>query len=150
LERRAKRGACTAAVLLLLAIPLAVARGETPDSDRHAIKVADQVMDALGGKARWNALGGLRWTFEVSGNDTVRAPRRHAWDRHTNWHRVEGTNRQGVPFVYIDHLDSGKGMAWMNGVAMEGDTVPKLMKRAHSMWTNDTYWMLMPYKLRDP
>jgi len=34
--------------------------------------------------------------------------------------------------------------------AIEGDSLTKLMASAKRMWTNDTYWMLMPYKLRDP
>ena len=38
----------------------------------------------------------------------------------------------------------------MDGKAIEGDSLDKLVKRAKSMWINDTYWLLMPYKLRDP
>jgi len=38
----------------------------------------------------------------------------------------------------------------MNGTPIEGDSLKKLMITAKRMWTNDTYWMLMPYKLRDP
>jgi hypothetical protein len=41
-------------------------------------------------------------------------------------------------------------MAWMDGTPIEGDSLQKLLKRAKSLWINDTYWMLMPYKLRDP
>jgi len=134
-------------LLLCLAAP---AHAETPDSDAKAVAIADRVMTALGGRARWDALPGLEWTFEVVVNDTARASRHHLWNKHTGWHKVEGKTRTGQPFVFIDQLDSGKGMAWMAGTPMEGDTVPKLTKRAHSMWTNDSYWFLMPYKLRDP
>jgi len=126
------------------------ARGETADSDPRAVRIADQVMGALGGRQRWNALVGLTWTFESAVGDTLRPGRRHCWNKHTGWHRVEGTNRQGIPFLFVDQLDTGVGKAWMIGAPMEGDTVPKLMRRARSLWINDTYWMLMPYKLRDP
>lgn len=137
------------AVALIL-LPGAASRAEMPDSDRRAITIANRVMEALGGRARWEALRGLRWSFEVVIDDTMRSSRRHAWDKRTNWHRVEGTNRQGVPFVMVDQIETGRGMAWMNATPMEGDTVAKLTRRAKSLWTNDTYWMLMPFKLRDP
>jgi len=134
-------------LLILAASP---AWAETPDSDSTAVAIADQVMEALGGKAKWEALGGLRWTFQSATGDTLRPGRRHAWEKRTGWHRVEGKTRQGQEFCFIDQLDTGAGMAWMDGAAIEGDSLRKLTRRARSIWINDTYWMLMPYKLRDP
>ena len=137
------------AAALLLAMPVTL-RAETPASDRKAVAIADQVMKALGGKQRWDDLVGLRWTFGASVNDTVRNSRRHAWNKHTGWHRVEGKTRAGQSFCFIHRVGTNEGMAWMDGVAIEGDSLQKLLKRANSLWINDTYWMLMPYKLRDP
>ena len=57
-------------------------------SDPKAISVADQVMRALGGRERWDALPALRWSFGNSVNDTVRSTRRHAWARRTGRHPV--------------------------------------------------------------
>ena len=129
---------------------IAGARAETANSDPKAVAIADQVMDALGGKERWDHLHGLRWSFDVVVNDTLRSSRRHSWDKRTGWHRVEGVNRAGQPFLMIDQIDGQGGMAWMASQSIEGDSLGKLMKRAKSLWINDTYWMLMPYKLRDP
>lgn len=133
---------------------LAVLVGGVPESaaasDAKAAAMADRVMKSLGGRERWDKLPGLRWTFGSSVNDTVRSSRRHAWNKHTGWHRVEGRNRQGDAFVFIHNLNTGEGRAWMNGNPIEGDSLSSLLKRAKSLWTNDTYWMLMPYKLRDP
>jgi hypothetical protein len=122
----------------------------TPSPESKATAIADQVMRALGGRAAWDRLPGLRWTFEVSVNDTLRPGRRHAWDKMNGWHRVEGQTRAGVPYCYIGNLDRDEGRAWMDGNAIEGDSLQKLLKRSKSMWINDAYWMLMPYKLRDP
>jgi hypothetical protein len=133
----------------LLALPCAL-RAETPASDPTAVAIADQVMKSLGGTKRWDDLVGLRWTFGASVGDTVRSTRRHAWNKHTGWHRVEGKTRAGQSFCFIHQVGTDKGMAWMDGVAIEGDSLQKLLKRANSLWINDTYWMLMPYKLRDP
>jgi hypothetical protein len=135
---------------LLLALPCA-AWAASPGSDPKAVEIADQVMKSLGGKKRWDSLVGLRWTFGSSVGDTVRSSRRHAWNKRTNWHRVEGKTRAGQAFCFIHQVGvTDKGMAWMDGVPIEGDSLQKLLKRAQSLWINDTYWMLMPYKLRDP
>jgi hypothetical protein len=139
--------------LLGVALALAVASpalAETPASDHKAVVIADQVMKALGGKKRWDDLEGLRWSFGSSVNDTVRSTRRHSWDKHTGWHRVEGKTRAGGTFLFIHRVGTDQGMAWMDGTPIEGDSLQKLLKRANSIWINDTYWMLMPYKLRDP
>jgi hypothetical protein len=134
-----------------LAVTLAgTGRAETAASDPKAVAIADQVMKALGGKQHWDALRVLRWTFEVSVNDTLRPGRRHSWDKHTGWHRVEGTTRAGQPFCYVENLNDSTGMAWVGGQAIEGDSLKKLMRSAHAQWINDSYWFLMPYKLRDP
>jgi hypothetical protein len=137
------------ACALVVAFPWP-ARAETAASDPKAVEIANQVMTALGGKQRWDSLHFLRWTFEVSVNDTLRPGRRHAWDKYTGWHRVDGTNRAGLPFCYIENLNDSTGMAWVNGNPIEGDSLKKLMRSAHAAWINDSYWFLMPYKLRDP
>lgn len=124
---------------------------DSSGSDARAIAIADQVMTALGGKKQWDALRGLRWTFGAMLGDSVRSSRRHAWDKLTGQHRVDGVNRQGQSFTLIHTLgDSTSGMAWVNGNKIEGDSLKKLIQRATALWVNDTYWMLMPYKLRDP
>ena len=128
----------------------APARAETAASDPRAVAIADQVMVAMGGKDAWEKLPGLRWSFDVTVNDTLRSSRREAWDRKTDWYRVEGKTRAGQPFCFMRSLRSDEGRAWMDGKSIEGDSLQKLLKRAKSLWINDTYWLLMPYKLRDP
>jgi len=140
----------TLAVLALLAAGAIAARAETAASDPRAVAIADQVMTALGGKKTWDAVPGLRWTFEVMVNDTTRFTRRHAWDKHGGMYRVDGKTRDGVPFVFIRNLNTNVGHAWMGGKPIEGDSLQKLLKRTMSIWINDSYWLLMPYKLRDP
>ena len=145
-----KRLLLTASCVLALATPMP-ALVAAADSDPRAVKLAEQVLKALGGRERWDALTGLRWSFGSAMHDTVRSTRRHAWNKRTGEHRVEGTNRAGVKFVFIHTVgDTTRGAAWMNGQAIEGDSLHKLIKRAEALWVNDTYWFLMPYKLLDP
>jgi len=122
------------------------------DSASRATALADRVMTALGGKQRWDSVHGLRWTFGSMLGDSVRSSRTHAWDRQTGQHRVEGVNRAGQHYVIIHTVgDTTSGMAWMDGQRIEdADSLHKLVKRGEALWINDSYWFLMPYKLRDP
>lgn len=139
-------------LLALLAVTGACARREGTGASTPATAIADQVMSELGGKQRWDATRGLRWSFGSMLGDSVRSSRRHAWDRQTGQHRVEGVNRMGQHFVIIHTVgDTTSGMAWMDGQRIEdADSLHKLVKRGEALWINDSYWFLMPYKLRDP
>ena len=138
-----------AGAALMLTLACASAPDETAEVDAPTA-LANEVADALGGADRWNTLGGIRWTFGAEVNDTVRSARKHAWAKHTGWHRVDGTTREGTTFCFIHNLDTGEGRAWMGTTEIEGDSLQTLLARAKSMWINDSYWFLMPYKLLDP
>lgn len=140
----------TALILLAALVLPAAARAETAASDPKAVEIADRVMEALGGAKSWDAARGLRWSFGVEERDTVRWSRRHAWDKHSGMHRVEGTTRSGAKYCMIHKVGENTGKVWMNGTPLEGDSLAKMVKLSQSLWVNDTYWMLMPYKLRDP
>ena len=149
--RRLLLPASLVAVALLVGACAQKAAENLNGSDPKAVAIADQVMTSLGGKSRWDSLPGLRWTFGAMVGDSVRSSRRHAWDKLTGQHRVDGVNRMGQTFTFIHTLgDTTSGMAWVNGNRIEGDSLHKLIQRANALWVNDTYWMLMPYKLRDP
>jgi len=149
------RGLCGLAIAgaISLTLPACARRGaeDLRGSDARAVAVADEVMASLGGRTAWEKLPGLRWSFGSMLGDSMRSTRRHAWDKRTGAHRVEGVNRLGQTYVIIHTVgDTTNGMAWMNGTRIEGDSLHKLVKRGEALWVNDTYWMLMPYKLRDP
>lgn len=119
-------------------------------SDPEAVALARDVLQALGGEARWNALPGIRFTFFVAERDTVRSERHHAWDKHAGWHRVEGVDRAGDRYVIVHERNGDGGRAWVAGNAVQGDSLAKLLERGRALWVNDTYWFLMPYKMLDP
>ena len=135
------------AMLFAFAAPAAAS---APPSDPAAVAVAHDVLRALGGQQRWDALPGLAWTFRVTTHDTVRVSRRHTWDKRTSRHRVEGTLPGGARFVIVHTLgDSTRGAAWIDGRAIRGDSLHAFIRQATAMWVNDEYWFLMPYKLLD-
>ena len=140
-HRRLLVGLISFLFLLLLAAPSAA------QSDAKALEIAARTLDAMGGEDAWNDTRFLR--FEFFGF------RLHHWDRHTGRHRFEGKTREGDAYVVVHDIDTHlagdpQGTAWLNGEALDGEDKAQWLDRAYSAWINDTYWLIMPYKLRDP
>ena len=104
--------------------------------------IAQKTLDAMGGAQAWQGTRFIR--FEFFGF------RLHHWDRYTGRHRLEGKTRDGDAYVVLLNLNSREGKAWLNGEAVSGEALDPWLERAWSAWINDTYWLLMPYKLMDP
>ena len=148
--RRPNRSA--AAWTLALAIPLAAgliaspaaAAGRRATQTQKVEQLADRVMEALGGQEAWDATRYL--VFDFAGRRT------HWWDRYTGRHRLEGTTRDGESYLVLEDVDDQgeAGRAWFQGEPAEGEQAAELLKNAYAAWINDTYWLLAPYKLRDP
>ncbi|HEX6203482.1 MAG TPA: hypothetical protein VF100_10785, partial [Thermoanaerobaculia bacterium] len=111
-------------------------------ADPEAAAVAARVLDAMGGADAWSEARFLRFGFA--------GRRQHAWDRWTGLHRVEGQTQEGESYVVIHDLDTREGRAWVDGEEVAGDRAAELLENAYGAWVNDTYWLLMPTKLRDP
>ena len=122
---------------------------ERPSPDPRAWRVAEQVMTALGGEKAWDATRFLRFDFLVQreGQPLVRS---HTWDKWTGRYRLEGTEADGTPYLVLMNINSKDGDAWRNGQKLDGPEEKKYLERGYGAWVNDTYWLLMPYKLRDP
>lgn len=112
------------------------------NSDPKAVAIADQVMKAMGGQANWDNTRHLRFMF--FGNRT------HYWDKWTGRYRLEGKTREGQPYVVLMNLNTKEGQAYLDGKPVEGEALKERLKGAYGAWVNDTYWLLMPYKLKDP
>lgn len=135
-----------ALLLALLAVgPALPATAEEPAagaSDPRAVALAERCLEAMGGAEAWEATRFLRFDFF--------GYRLHHWDRYTGRHRVEGKTREGQSFVLLENVQSREGEAWVDGVKLEGEAAAERLGQAYEMWVNDTYWLLMPYKLQDP
>jgi hypothetical protein len=106
-------------------------------SDSSAIALADQVMSRLGGYKNWDHTRYITWRF--FGN------RLHVWDKWTGRIRFE----QGGLTVLMNVIDKN-GRAWQSGVEVTtADSLGTLLESGHRAWINDSYWMFMPYKLKD-
>ena len=131
---------------LLVAPSLATSQTKT---DARAQEVAARVMQSLGGREAWDRTHYLRFGFGMEKDGKFQG-RRHVWDKWTGRYRVEGTTREGQPFVTLMNVNSKEGRAWLAGKELAGVDLKKALERGYGMWVNDTYWLLMPYKMRDP
>jgi len=119
-------------------------------SDPKAVAIADKVMQALGGPAAWDATRYLRFDFAVEREGKQVTSRAHTWDKHSGRYRLEAKTREGQPYIVLMNVNSKEGSAWLDGKPLEGDELKKYLDQAYATWINDTYWLLMPYKLKDP
>lgn len=137
--------AAIAALALTLTTPPAAA-----ESDPAAVKIAERVMEALGGSDAWRGTRYIRFDFAVERGGKQLMRRAHFWDKWTGDYRVEAATRDGGPYVAVMNLNTREGRAWSGGEELEGDALAKHLEDAFASWTNDTYWLLAPYKMLDP
>ena len=108
-------------------------------SDPKAIALADSVMKALGGRKAWDDTRYIQWNFL--------GRRNLLWDKHAQRARIEDPNQE---LVYILDLENNQGQIAQHGQLLEDQkVVDSLVARGKSMWINDSYWLVMPFKLKD-
>lgn len=130
---------------LLGSVPVLAERaGDTSNvtPEVRARQLAEQSLKAMGGQEALDATRFFRFNFFGF--------RTHHWDRQSGDHRLEGQTRDGDAYVVLHNINTRKGSAWLNGEALDGKKLEEWLKNAYSAWVNDTYWLLMPYKLLDP
>ncbi|MEM7353027.1 MAG: DUF6503 family protein [Acidobacteriota bacterium] len=127
---------------LALATALLPVSSLAEQRDPKAVELAESVVEAMGGQDAWDATRFVRFNFFGF--------RLHHWDRQTGRHRLEGKSRDGDSYVILHNVNTREGTVVVNGEVMEGEEKDKRLKGAYGAWINDTYWLVMPYKLLDP
>lgn len=140
MSRIPRRIAVTAGSLLIAVVSLAsqAALAQAPTAD----SVLDHLGQALGGKQAWDNTHYIRFNFL--------GRRTHWWDKWTGRHRLEGQTKEGQHYVVLENVNTKEGSAWLDGKKLEGEKAQEMVKNAYAAWVNDTYWLIEPYKLRDP
>ena len=139
------------ALVLSLGLGLVATLGEAgTGSDPKAVAVAERLMQALGGQDAWNATRYLRFDFAVDRGGKTLMRRAHTWDKWDGRYRVEAKDKDGKDVVVTMNLNTRQGSATVGGAPLSGEALKKALDHAYAGWVNDTYWLLMPYKLRDP
>jgi hypothetical protein len=108
-------------------------------SDSQAMAIADSVMKALGGYENWAQTEVISWNFF--------GQRTHTWNK------AEGTDRIEIPgqnMVIDFDINTKQGTVTKNGEELSTpDSLKKYLQQGYEMWANDSYWLVMPYKLKD-
>ena len=111
-------------------------------SDAKAIAIADSVMVAHGGRKTYDAARYFHWDF--FGARTL------TWDKFDELVRIE-VPRKEMTYL-LDYSDSGKltGAVSRAGQEMtDPDSIDLYLQSANSMFINDSYWLVQPFKLKD-
>jgi hypothetical protein len=109
------------------------------DSDAKAIAIADEVMTAMGGRRAWDKTRYITWNFFGF--------RKLTWDKKMGDVRIENIKAKSTTLLNVNTM---KGMA-KKGDAVVTDSVElaTLLDKAKKIWINDSYWLVMPFKLKD-
>jgi hypothetical protein len=107
--------------------------------DAQSKVLADRAVEAMGGRENYDNTRYLSWVFF--------AKRFHLWDKFTGNIRIES----GTGDLVLMNVHSKIGRAWQKGVEITKQSVLlEKMQWAYNVWINDSYWLVMPYKLHDP
>ena len=135
---------CGVAALLVFTIAATASAGSNPPapgfdeagSDARAMQIADSTMEAMGGRANWDAVQTIGWTI---------FGRTHLWNKWTGQYRLDADT-----LTVLMNISTGAGRAWGKASEItEPEALAATLRDATSIWINDMYWLLMPYKLKD-
>jgi len=107
------------------------------ESDPKAVEIANEVIEAVGGRENWEKTRYVTWRFLDK--------RLHVWDKYTGRIRVES-----IGSTILMNVNTMEGRAWKNGEELHGDDLQRALDYGYEAWVNDTYWIFLPFKLRDP
>ncbi len=140
-RRRIGLGCAGAIGLLLLTLAIAFFVLDAPrpvGTPGPAAEALADRMEAALDREGWDATGAIRWTFGPTGA-------RHLWDRARNWAQVRWDDVE----VLVDLDAPRRGVATRGGQPVaEGEAA--LIREGWERWVNDSFWLIAPFKVRDP
>jgi hypothetical protein len=105
-------------------------------SDKKAIEVADRMMTKMGGFEAWQEARYIGWSF--FGQYQI-------WDKQENLFRHEKGN-----IVSILNLSKPEGQVFVNGRrVLDDNEIFGKLSQAHMHWAANSYFLCLPYKLKD-
>ena len=123
-----------------------------PLPDDRADELAEKAMDAMGGKKILEQKRFLRFDFDIEFDEgkSFAFQSRHLWDRHTGRCRIEWKFGDNPPMVALINVNTRKGQVFVGGNSAPPKMRDQLLELAHYRFRNETYWLLMPWKMMDP
>ncbi|MBC8046512.1 MAG: hypothetical protein H7Y00_06930, partial [Fimbriimonadaceae bacterium] len=116
------------------------AQSKRDSSYIKANEIAHEVVNAMGGLKNFANTNYIGWNFF--------GHRQIIWDKVHNRVRIDFLKEDIIVIAYL-HKDEGK--LFINGEQnTQPDSLKKYINKAQSVWMNDSYWLIMPFKLFDP
>lgn len=106
-------------------------------SDMLATILADKCMQAMGGRKAWDKTRYISWNFL--------GRRKHLWDKATGNVRIEDPSND---LIVLMNIKNKEGSVFKDG-GLVTDSLDHFLEKGYGWWVNDSYWLVMPYKLKD-
>jgi len=113
--------------------------------------LAGEIVQAVGGLNAWNDRSwDLSFDFVVMHDGAEAGRVSHFWNRSTDGYVVGGMTKDGSKWeVNFADIMNKVGMAMINGAPVADSLRQKTLDMGYGRFINDTYWLLMPFKLLD-
>ena len=98
------------------------------------------VLKAMGGKKNYDKTNIIQWTFFGT--------RTHIWDKKNQVVRIEYLKDRTI--ILLNLKDKSGRVSKKGREVMAADSLKTLCLEAYNVWINDSYWLVMPFKLDDP
>lgn len=109
------------------------------NSDPAAVELADSIMVAMGGKKNWDETRYLSWGLA--------GEREFVWDRRSGHVRIESLP-DSTTYLFRVGDDGGRVSAGGTEV-IDPDSVAAMLAAARTVWKRDSFWFVMPFRLKD-
>lgn len=107
--------------------------------DSEISRIKADVLKAMGGQKAYDKTRFISWNF-FGGRNLI-------WDKYENRVRIDLSKENTT---YILNIGKSTGMVLKDGVEITApDSVAKYLENARKTWINDSYWLVMPFKLND-
>lgn len=134
---RFSMGAPFCALLMLLPCFAAEPQGV---ADEKSAELAALTLTAMGGRDNYNNTRYLSWNFFGA--------RTHHWDKWTGRVRIKDPKND---VLILMNVNSKEGEVYEKGEKItDAAKRTEMLQKGYEWWINDSYWLVMPYKLRDP
>jgi hypothetical protein len=108
--------------------------------DAKVKELQKAVFKAMGGQKNYKKTNIIRWTF--FGNRT------HTWDKKNDLLRIDYLKENTV--ILLNLRDSTGRVLKKGREITQADSLKMMLRDGRNAWINDSYWLLMPFKIADP
>jgi hypothetical protein len=110
----------------------------TAQTSKNPAAMVQQIETAMGGVENYNNIKFITWDF---------SKRKLYWNKWTGDVRIESPKDTLVILVNVNTV---KGKVFKNNELLNENAAKKWLNKGKNWWINDSYWLVMPWKLQDP